>query len=90
MLTVAFWRDTGERAAKTFAQSLVATLAVATGLLDASWVDSLSVAGLATLLSVLTSIGSGRVAQTGTASLVGPTGRHRDDNGDGLADHGVV
>jgi Putative lactococcus lactis phage r1t holin len=70
MLTMAFWRDAGERAAKTAAQSLVATLALGTGLLDVDWVASVSVAGLATVLSVLSSIASVGVGQPGTASLL--------------------
>ncbi len=56
-----FWKDTAERAIKTFAQSFVASLAVGTGLLDVDWLNALSIAGLATVISVFTSIGSGTV-----------------------------
>ncbi len=54
-----FWKQTFERAIKTFAQSLTASLVVFTGLWDVDWSASWSAAGLATLLSVLTSVGSG-------------------------------
>jgi len=47
-----------ERAVKTFAQTLAALLTAAgTGLLDSAWTTDLSVAGMASLLSVLTTIG---------------------------------
>jgi hypothetical protein len=59
MWTTAFWKASAERAIKTFAQAFAAFLvANATGILDIDWVNAASVAGLATLLSVLTSIGS--------------------------------
>lgn len=46
------------RAIKTFAQTLAAMLTAAgTGLLDTDWLTSLSVAGMAALLSILTTIG---------------------------------
>lgn len=70
MFTKTFVKDTAERAVKTFAQSAVAVLtAGATGVLDVDWLNLLSVALLATLISVLTSIGSGKVGDD-TASFV--------------------
>lgn len=55
----AFWKAAAERAVKTVAQSAVALIAAnATGLLDIDWVQLGSVAGLAGLVSILTSIGS--------------------------------
>jgi hypothetical protein len=51
-----FWLAAGERAVKTFAQSLLAILVVGTGFEDVAWGEVLSVAGVATLASVLTSI----------------------------------
>lgn len=46
------------RAVKTFAQTLGAMLTAAgTGLLDTDWLTSLSVAGMAALLSLLTTVG---------------------------------
>lgn len=51
-----------ERALKTFAQSAAALLVAAgTGLLDADWVQIASVSGMAAVVSVLTSVGTGAV-----------------------------
>ena len=59
MLTKAFWKGAGERALKTFAQALVAVIGVgAVGLLDVDWLGALSAALLATVISLLTSIGN--------------------------------
>lgn len=89
----AFWEASTERAVKTFAQTFAALLAAsATSLLDLDWGQDASVAGLATLASLLTSIGSGAVGTgNGGPSLTGaekietagpepdpaPTGRRR-------------
>ena len=55
--TKAFWAGTAERAVKTLAQSLIAVIGTGTlGVLDVDWLTALSVAGLATILSVLTSV----------------------------------
>lgn len=52
-----------ERAVKTFAQTLVVALGSgATNLLEIGWAQALSVAGMATLLSVLTSLASARLS----------------------------
>jgi hypothetical protein len=57
MWTKAFWLASLERGIKTFAQVLAALLtADATGVMDADWAGSASVAAMATLLSFLTSI----------------------------------
>jgi hypothetical protein len=78
MLTSAsFWKATAERAVKTVAQSAVALIAAnATGLLDVDWVQLGSVAGLAGLVSILTSIGSDAITGTGpslsTSEVVNP------------------
>ncbi len=60
----AFWRGLSERCVKTFAQSFVAAIATL-GIVEGSstiesvpWLTVLSVAGPATLLSVVTSIGN--------------------------------
>ena len=57
LTTAAFWKATGERAVRTFAQG---TLGVASadglGLLDVDWGDAFSVGGLAAALAVLTAI----------------------------------
>ena len=69
MWTKTFWRAAIERAAKTFAQTLAAMLvADGSGLLDARWLALLSVAGMAALVSVLTSIGSAGITD-GSPSL---------------------
>jgi hypothetical protein len=57
-----FALDTAERAIKTVAQAAAALLiGSGVGLLDVDWISVLSVAGLAGIVSVLTSIGSGYV-----------------------------
>lgn len=65
--TTAFWRGAGERALKTWFQTLVAVLVagvgadavgLTAGLLDVGWLDAASVATLAAILSVATSIGN--------------------------------
>lgn len=54
-----FWMGAGERAIKTFCQALLGVIGVgAVGILDVDWPAALSVAALATLASVLTSIGN--------------------------------
>ncbi len=70
MKTSKFWKDAFERALKTFAQAAVAVLAVATGVLDANWVQAISVAGLAGVVSLLTSVASAGVGDKESASLV--------------------
>lgn len=71
MWTKTFWKDAIERAIKTTAQSLVALWATGTtGILDVDWVNALSVAGLAFLMSVLTSIIGVNAGDKGTASVV--------------------
>ena len=57
-----FWTDACERAVKTVAQTSVALLVGnSSGLLAVDWVQVASVAGLAGLVSILTSVGSGYV-----------------------------
>lgn len=59
MFTAAFLSAILERAIKTFAQSAAALLVGnGTGLLDTDWKSVLSVAGIAAVVSLLTSIGS--------------------------------
>lgn len=70
MFTKTFLKDTTERAVKTFAQSMVAVMtAGATGVLDVDWVNAFSVSLLATLVSVLTSIGSGAVGDQSASAI---------------------
>ncbi|MCW2287051.1 r1t family holin [Leucobacter luti] len=66
MLTKRFWIAAAERAVKTFAQTAVAILtAGATGLLDVDWGQMASVAGLAAVVSLLTSIASDGIGGAG-------------------------
>ena len=70
MYTKTFWKDTAERAVKTFAQSMAAVLtAGVTGVLDVDWMNALSVSLLATLVSVLTSVGSGTVGDQSASAI---------------------
>ncbi len=65
-----FWIQSAERAVKTFAQTAVATItANATGLLDADWTTTASVSGLAALVSLLTSVGSGYVGDDSPSAV---------------------
>ncbi|MGH3117789.1 MAG: holin [Gaiellales bacterium] len=71
MLNPTFWRDALERALRTAAQTLIGVLtADATGLLEVDWVAAGSAAGLAALLSLLTSVVASGVGTKGTAGLV--------------------
>lgn len=83
MLTKAFWLATSERAVRTFAQALIAIFATTqTGLLQVDWAGALSAAGMAAVLSVLTSIaassnGSPSLANEVATPVGGP--QHRQD-----------
>jgi hypothetical protein len=71
MFSLYFWKATAERAVKSFAQSLVALLGAGqVGLLDVNWASALSIAGMALVLSVLSSIGSARFGVPQDPSLV--------------------
>ncbi|MGH3991235.1 MAG: holin [Pseudonocardiaceae bacterium] len=71
MFTYRFWRQASERAIKTFLQTLVALLSVnGIGLFDAPWSTALSAAGMAALLSLLTSMASEPLGERENPSLV--------------------
>lgn len=72
LLTASFWVDAIERSIKTVAQVSAAMLTAdgVIGILDVNWKVSLSVAGLAGVISILTSIGSAQITQTNSASIV--------------------
>lgn len=71
LLTLAFWLAAGERAVKTVAQTAAALLvAGGTGLLDTDWAAAASVAGMAGVVSLLTSIASDAATGNGP-SLAG-------------------
>lgn len=77
-----FWRETAERALKTFAQVLLALLisdaAVPTNIFSIDWVPTLGISLAAALISVLTSIASAKspFGTPGSPSLVDTPGRH--------------
>lgn len=75
IFTLAFLKGAAERAVKTFAQTLAALIGAGQlGVLDVDWVTVLSVAGLAAIASVLTSVGNadftaGEVTKRGHISV---------------------
>ncbi|WP_338694068.1 holin [Streptomyces sp. Q6] len=72
--TVSFWKATAERAIRTFAQALAAVLvAGTTNLLDVAWSAALGTAGLATLLAVLTAVGTAGIGPHGPGIMETPT-----------------
>lgn len=66
-----FWIAAGERAVKTFAQSLVALFAAGVTILNIDWQQGLAVAATAAVVSVLTSVASVRLGQFEGPSLAG-------------------
>lgn len=61
--TLAFWKGAGERALKTAAQTFLAVVGVngvgtTLGFTDINWTGDLSIAGVATVLSLITSLGN--------------------------------
>lgn len=66
LATAAFWGATAERAIRTAAQAAIGVLTTnATGLADIDWAAAASVVGVATALSVLTSIVASGVGNAG-------------------------
>jgi len=55
----AFWKAALIRALRTFAQALIAVIGTSVLLEQVRWLEALSAAGLAALLSLLTSIATG-------------------------------
>ena len=51
-----WWKAAGIRALKTFFQTFVSTIGVATAMHEVNWIMVLSASGLAGVLSILTSI----------------------------------
>ncbi|WP_331756256.1 holin (plasmid) [Streptomyces sp. NBC_01590] len=67
----AFWIATAERAVRTAAQTLLATLGLtAADVLDADWGQALSLAGSAALLAVLTAISAAGTGGPGLTETV--------------------
>jgi len=65
-----FLKDLLERAVKTVIQSTVAAIGTATAFGDVQWKHVVSVVALATLTSVLTSLGSYHIGEKGNCSCV--------------------
>lgn len=79
MWTVAFWKATTERAVKTFAQTLGALLVAGVSFADVPWDNALSVSGVATLASVLTSVVGANIGTAGPSlanEVVSPPAPH--------------
>ena len=76
ILTREFAVDTIERAVKTFAQALLAVLAIGTPLWEIPWTEALGIAATATVISLLTSLASAGLGAKGTASAT-YVGQHR-------------
>jgi hypothetical protein len=72
LFTRKFWVATAERAIRSFAASLASLLtASGTGLLETSWAEKLSVAGMAALVSILLAIGGGTFGKGDGPSFTG-------------------
>lgn len=80
MFTWFFWRDALERAIRTFAQTAAALITVGVGFGAINWAAVASVAGVAAIYSLLTSVtATGRGSEV-TASLL-----KEDDRGKHVA-----
>ena len=66
-----FWVAAGERAVKTFAQSLVALFVAGVTVLTIDWQQALAVSVTAAVVSLLTSIASVRLGEFEGPSLAG-------------------
>jgi hypothetical protein len=70
MFDINFWKSAGERAVKTFAQTLVALVGVEmVGIHAVDWPEMISVGAMAALLSVLTSVASANFGKNPGPSL---------------------
>lgn len=71
-MTKRYLREIGERAAKTFAQALLAAFGVGatTDIVSMPWLSALSIAGGAAVLSVISSVASAPWGAEDTPSLV--------------------
>lgn len=81
MFSTLFWKDTAERAVKTFAQALLALFLVApqTPILAFDWPSALGLAATAVVISFLTSLISAGV--TKNTPTVSPASAFPDNRG---------
>lgn len=56
LISKKWWKAAGTRAIKTFAQTLVGSVAVGTTMNSIDWMTIISISGVAALLSIFTSI----------------------------------
>jgi hypothetical protein len=71
MFEIDFWKDAGERAIRTAAQSIIALLTGSvTGILDVDWTQTLSISALAAFLSVLMSLVATKTGDDESASFL--------------------
>jgi len=70
MMSKQFWKDTAERAIGTFAQALLATLAVGTPIWGLDWETGLGVSATAAAISILKSVVASTIGDHESASLV--------------------
>ena len=76
-MTGAFWGDAFERAIRTAAQAALGVIAAGNvmGLFDVTWPTVGAVAGLAAVVSLLTSVAAGGTGDPATASFRGRRSR---------------
>lgn len=78
IFSVAFVKDAGERALKTFSQALLAVLAVGAPIWDINWTEGLGIALTATAFSILTSLASHGIGDGSASAVSAPSGgKHR-------------
>lgn len=72
MWTRIFWIDAADRAARTFAQALLATITIGDAVYSVDWQAGLGIAVTAAIASILTSIATSKVGASGTPAVVIP------------------
>ena len=72
MWTRIFWIDAADRAARTFAQALLATITIGDAVYSVDWQAGLGIAVTAAIASILTSIATSKVGAAGTPAVVIP------------------
>lgn len=66
MFTRAFWKATGERMIRTFAQGTLGVVSAdGLGIVDVDWGQATSVGGLAAVLALLTAVATSGAGQPG-------------------------